>query len=115
MSNLILPTPRNPLQSRAYALLRAIEGHQLARPELIDRNDGRVADTKRCILFLREHNYIYTCGYTDEREPIYKIGCEIDAKRPKGGKRRATADVKPVVIPPPDPLVAALFGRPATV
>jgi hypothetical protein len=116
MSHLILPEPRNPLQARAFALLLAIEDHgQLSRPALISRNDGRDDDTRRCLLFLREQNYLYICGYTDDRHPIYKIGCEIDARRPKGGKPRAPAAPKPITIPPPDPLVAALFARPATV
>jgi hypothetical protein len=115
MSNLILPEPRNPLQSRAFALLRALEDTQLSRPQLIELNDGRDEDTRRCILFLREQNYIYVCGFAEDRHPVYKIGCELDARRPKGGKRRASPAPKPVTIPPPDPLMSALFGRPATI
>jgi hypothetical protein len=117
MSKLILPEPRSPLQSRAHTLLLAIEKHgQLSRPDLIALNDGRVQDTKRCIVFLRhDRKHIYVCGYTDQGEPIYKIGCEPDARRPKGMRRRRAAVPAPIIIPPPDPLMAALFGRPATV
>lgn len=116
MSNLILPEPKSPLQGRAFKLLRALEGTELPRSALIALNDGRDQDTRRAITFLRDNRYIYTCRYTDDTsEPVYKIGCEVDARVPRSVYTKKKREPKPapgadIRLPPADPLMAALFG-----
>lgn len=121
MSNLILPDPKSPLQARAFKLLRALEGCELSRPELIELNDGRDEDTRRAVRFLRDNRYVYVTRYTEHAiEPVYAIGCEPDASVPRAlytKKKREpkSAPGSDVKLPPADPLMAALFARPATV
>lgn len=111
MPDLTLPAPKTPLQSRAFALLRAIEhAGELARSDLTALNGGNLQDTKTALLFLREHQHTHICRYADAypADPVYKFGKGRDARL----SRRAKPN-EPIRPPARDPLLAALFVRPA--
>lgn len=110
MADLLHPEPKTVFQARAYALLRAIAGATLARSTLTTLNAGRAKDTMAALRFLRDHSRVHICHWDDD-DPVYMIGAGTDAPRPNSVFKPAPA--RPVEIPPPDPLLAALFASAA--
>lgn len=109
MSELTLPDPKTPLQARAFALLRALDGKEYERATLVVLNNRNEKDTRQALRFMRDHNYIYICRWNGS-EPVYKAGVGVDARRPATGRRDAPVKPPEFKIPPPDPLLAALFA-----
>jgi hypothetical protein len=106
------PTPKTPLQKRAFALLDAIEKFDRSRAELVGLNDGRESNTISAIAYLRDHKLIHICDYTPYAgEPVYRFGPGKNVRPPREKKGGPKPAPQPFTIPQWDPVVAALFGR----
>lgn len=101
------------VEQHAVAAVKALKLRDMTRVELATAMDWGVTNTYNVITHMIRHNMAHVCCKRVERKGqrainVYRVGPGTEIKQPPAPRPKKQ---KRHVLPPPDPLMAALFGR----